>query len=261
MELVLVGTEDCHCHTTHAADGCTHPEEIYEWQSVPCNSGGGSSSSGTSSGGTNNTGAGGGSIGGSNTNENGVATSLTNTDGSLTETQNLINQINGILTGNDSFKINTNLNTLAQFNSVSDFSSFLNNFNNTFSISGYELTNNQNGTKTTKFKGQFTNSMILPVYLNVHVTSKLDDPNTNQNEFSLESVNSFKTGSMPFTNWVQDSYFYNYSGSYTTVTINGHFDFGISIGNLHLTYTESWIVKVFFNNITGNAINMTVTKE
>ena len=40
-ELVYVGTGDCSCHSTHATGGCSHPKDIYEWQSVDCGGGGG----------------------------------------------------------------------------------------------------------------------------------------------------------------------------------------------------------------------------
>ena len=95
VELVYVGTEDCSCHSTHAAGGCTHPEDIYEWQSVDC--GGGSSTGGTNSGsdgsGFDGNSGGGSSSGGGTSTPKPKATSLTNTNGTPTDCNNISEQM------------------------------------------------------------------------------------------------------------------------------------------------------------------------
>lgn len=48
--LERVGQEDCSCHETHAAGGCTHPQDIHEWVEVPCPGGGGGSIGGGGTG-------------------------------------------------------------------------------------------------------------------------------------------------------------------------------------------------------------------
>jgi len=94
VELVYVGTEDCSCHVTHATGGCPHPEDIYEWQSVDC--GGGASTGGTNSGsdgpGFDGTSGGSGSSSGSSSPPK--ATSLTNTNGTPTDCNNISTQMN-----------------------------------------------------------------------------------------------------------------------------------------------------------------------
>ncbi|MBF03751.1 MAG: hypothetical protein CMP76_10695 [Flavobacterium sp.] len=64
FDLVFVRSEDCACHEVHAEGGCTHPEDIYEWQEVECPGGGGSGGSGDGSGTSGGTAGGGGSSGG-----------------------------------------------------------------------------------------------------------------------------------------------------------------------------------------------------
>ena len=104
--------------------------------------------------------------------------------------------------------------------------------------------------------------MIIPVYLNIHVTSILDDSTTlTVNEFELDEVESFESGVTPFLNWSQDSFQYTNTGNVTTVTINGHFDIGITIDGLDITYSDMWIAIVTFDNQTGEAIEMRVIKN
>ncbi len=79
-ELVKVGEEDCSCHDVHAADGCTHPDDVYEWQQVDCGGGGSTGGTDDGSGGSDSTG-GGGSSSGSSDGSDPKATSLTGTDG------------------------------------------------------------------------------------------------------------------------------------------------------------------------------------
>lgn len=169
-----------------------------------------------------------------------------------------------ILLGVDDFIFDDSLTDeeTLDLNSITELEIFINEFENSFTDTEFDLTNNQDGTKTTKFKGKFTNSMILPVYLNIHTTSELDNPNTVfENEFNLEEVVSFETGITPAVEWEQDSYEYSSNGNITTVTINGHFIFGVKIEGINIGYTESWIVIISFNNQTGQAISMSVIKE
>ena len=46
-----------------------------------------------------------------------------------------------------------------------------------------------------KVRTNYGISKILPVYLNVHTTSVLDNPNTTNSEFSLSQINSFYNSS------------------------------------------------------------------
>lgn len=83
FDLVFVRYEDCSCHEVHATGGCTHPNEIYEWQEVACpgtgSGGGGGSGSGT---GTGTGGTGGGSTGSGDGTGGTIPTTLVNSDGS-----------------------------------------------------------------------------------------------------------------------------------------------------------------------------------
>lgn len=148
-------------------------------------------------------------------------------------------------------------NTMIEITSIQLLQNFLNDFNNSFSIDSFDVSNNQNGTKTTKFKGKFSNAMIIPVYINIHVTNVLDNPNTvNVIEFELQEVNSFVSGVNLFLDWEQDSYEYSSSGTTTSVTLNGHFDFGVKLGSAEFGFTEDHDIIVTFNNQTGQAIDM-----
>ncbi|MDC1265618.1 hypothetical protein N8009_02365 [Flavobacteriaceae bacterium] len=96
-ELVYVGTEDCSCHSAHASGGCTHPTDIYEWQSVDCGGGGGSnggSDSGSDGPGFDGSSGGGSSSGGGTSTPKPKATSLMNTNGTPTDCNNISAQIN-----------------------------------------------------------------------------------------------------------------------------------------------------------------------
>lgn len=97
-ELVYVGTEDCSCHSTHAAGGCTHPKEIYEWQTVDCVGGGGGSSGGTGSGsngsGFDGSSGGGGSSSGNSSPPKATSLTLINTNGTPTDCNNISAQMN-----------------------------------------------------------------------------------------------------------------------------------------------------------------------
>jgi len=145
------------------------------------------------------------------------------------------------------------------FNNASDFIDHINDFNNSFVIDNLEVAPGQNGTKVTKFKGKF--NLVIPLYINAHITSILDNSDTtNINEFEIVEVNSFESGITPFIEWTQDSHEHSQTNHLTSVTINGHFTIGIKIGGNILTYTDSWIIIVVYNNQTGEAVTLNVIK-
>ncbi|MGB3607322.1 hypothetical protein [Psychroserpens sp.] len=170
-----------------------------------------------------------------------------------------INNPNSTLTPDNSIDPTTAMH----FDSFENFQDFIDSISYVDSADEFYLYDNQNGTKVTKFKGEFNNSLVIPVYLNVHITSVLNNiSSTFQNEFELDKVNSFISGVTPFTHWEQDSYEYSLNNNITEVTINGHFQFGVVISGFDaLSFTESWIIFVSFNNETGEAIDMTAYKN
>lgn len=175
----------------------------------------------------------------------------------------VVNEMISLATQNGgSFSFNNLIdpNNSLSFESVNDFKNFVNNLENSFIKLPSEITDNQNGVSITKFKGKFDNGMILPVYLNVHTTSVLDNPNTTNSEFSLSQINSFLSGVTLFLNWSQNSYNYSNNGNITTITINGHLIFGIDVEGIPLEYTEQWTITVVLNNQTGEAIDIDASK-
>ena len=143
------------------------------------------------------------------------------------------------------------------FDSVADFENYLDNLENTFSLESTEVIENPDDTKITKFKGKF--DLPIPVYLNVHAKSNLDNILTPEtNEYNLIDVISFETGITPFLEWEQDSYEESISGNIVTIVINGHFNIGIKISGFDVSYSDNYIVTVTLNTETGAAISMNV---
>ncbi|WP_033958578.1 hypothetical protein [Psychroserpens jangbogonensis] len=171
----------------------------------------------------------------------------------------LSNELNQILDENDSFVFDETLdsNETLHFNSVNELDLFLEDFVSSFIQDEFEVSTNSDGTKTTKFKGKFTNGIVIPVYLNAHVTSVLDDPGSLlENEYEIEEVTSFVSGVTPFLEWEQNSYEYITNETTTIVRIDGQFIIGVTIDGFNIGYTEGWIIVVELDNQTGENIDM-----
>ena len=94
FDLVFVRSEDCACHEVHAEGGCTHPEDIYEWQEVECPGGGGSGGSGDGSGSSGGSTGGGGSSSGNSGDET-IPTTPMYPDGTSAAPDFLIDALGG----------------------------------------------------------------------------------------------------------------------------------------------------------------------
>ncbi|TYB69072.1 hypothetical protein ES676_14265 [Bizionia saleffrena] len=163
-------------------------------------------------------------------------------------------QMLDLLLGNASYVFDNSLSDeeTMNFSSISELQAFLNNFENSFINDEFQVENNPDGTKLTKFKGTFQNGLIFPVSINVHVTSVLENPLSIESEFQVLEVVSFDSGYTPFADWEQASYEYSSNGNVTTVNISGYFDFGIAIEGFDIvSFKEQWEVKVKYNNQTG----------
>lgn len=161
--------------------------------------------------------------------------------------------------GSLKIKFNTNVsNNSMVFNNMTDFKNYITNFKNSFIFESAEL-ESVNNTTVTKFKAKF--DIVVPVYLNVHAKSILENPNTVTSEFDLLEVSSFKSGITTFLTWNQDSYGHTVNGHVVEIKLNGHFDIGVKIGELDFTYADSYIIKAKYNNITGNAMSISGTSD
>ncbi|WP_299520369.1 hypothetical protein [Winogradskyella sp.] len=162
---------------------------------------------------------------------------------------------------NYSFQFNNDLSSqnYLNFDSLIEFENFLESFIDSLEVEDISLEDLQDGTKITKFKIKFA---YLPVYLNVHAKSSLDDVATeNLSEFELLEVTSFETGITPFLNWEQDSYEHSIDGNIITVIIHGHFNIGISIEGFDLSYSDSYVLTIMFNTQTGEGISISGTSN
>lgn len=145
------------------------------------------------------------------------------------------------------------------FNNMVDFKNYIVSFKNSITNDGFDLENGPNETKVTKFKAKF--AMAIPVYINVHATSKLENPNTTATEFELLEVSSFKSGITPFLTWNQDSYDHSINGTNVNVNLNGHFDIGVKVGDFDVTYADGYIFHAVYNSVNGTAISFTGNSE
>ncbi|MCU7614114.1 hypothetical protein N0B16_06660 [Chryseobacterium sp. GMJ5] len=161
--------------------------------------------------------------------------------------------------GSPKIIINTNSNSNAlTFNNMEEFKNYIVSFKDSFIPDSSSL-ESINNTNITKFKAKF--DILVPVYLNIHAKSILENPNTYATEFDLLEVNSFKSGISTFLTWNQDSYSHNVDGHVVEINLNGHFDIGVKIGDLDFTYADSYIIKAKYNNITGNAMSISGTPD
>lgn len=169
------------------------------------------------------------------------------------------NMINLAIETSSTFRINTD-SALTSYQDTEEVRTILNNLTESVEQENQEIQENPDGTKVTKFVGRF--NTIIPVSLNFHVKAVLDDVNTVvTNEYSLKSVNSFVTTTPPLLNWVQDSYGETYDSNVATVNLNGHFEIGLKILGIDLTFSQFHLVKLLSNMQTGEAIDMFVTLE
>ena len=140
-----------------------------------------------------------------------------------------------------------------------EFKNFVETLKNPIIFEGSDIESINSNTKITKFKAKF--AMAIPVYLNVHAKSVLENPNTSAIEFDLQEVNSFKSGVSAFLTWNQDSYDHNVTNNVAQINLNGHFDIGVKIGDFDFTYTETYLIKAKYNTVNGNAISISGAAE
>lgn len=144
-------------------------------------------------------------------------------------------------------------------NNMLEFKNFVETLKNPIIFESSDMESINSNTKITKFKAKF--AMAIPVYLNVHAKSVLENPNTNAIEFDLQEVNSFKSGVSAFLTWNQDSYDHNVTNNVAQINLNGHFDIGVKIGDFDFTYTETYLIKAKYNTVNGNAISISGAAE
>lgn len=153
--------------------------------------------------------------------------------------------------------IDGSLDEYMEIETADELFTFIDDLKSTIELEEFTVEDSLNSiedTKVTKFKVGFASAPI--VKFNFHVTSKLDDPNTQESEFELKSLDSFLSQVTVFLKWTQDSYEHSVSGDVVTVNVNGHLDIGVKVGGIPLAYTENYSFELTYNKVTGDAIDI-----
>jgi hypothetical protein len=182
------------------------------------------------------------------------------TDEYIQNIQNfIIDCINFMISNGGNIFFDNDLTNSQEFESFDEFQNFLDGFNNSFNLSDstfeIETQTQPEITKITKFKAKFNNTS-LPIYFNVNIKSKLDNPNTLLNEYELKEVNSYLSGLHPFFNWIPvSSNLETVTDHISHIRLDGYFSYGAEIMGQTFYFNESdWTINLFINNQTGVAI-------
>jgi len=182
-------------------------------------------------------------------------TGISNSDGSVSDVQNIINDLNNILNDGDSFVIDYSLepDEVANFDSVFDFESYLNNLNT--EVTSISLIDSNQNTETYKFDFELDSFLNLNLRANVQI--ELPEPNTDEC-LEVIGVSSLIFGNTSIFQWNQigepdidiqqdnDIVRINFQGTLTT---------GIKVEGWPFKVTRIYTIQVDFNYSNSNPIS------
>ncbi len=256
-ELVYIGQEDCSCHDIHGANGCTHPNDIFEWQEVDCVGGGNGTSGNTGNPSGNPSGGNPGSTGGNST-PNPKATSLTNPDGSTSSAQNVIDALNLLLGEGDSFEFDGSLTSseTLNFDNVAEFEEFLNSVPDYYSPS-HSSTLESNGTVQ---RDNINFDFNVPLFsYGVEMVVEKEVPELNTCDcIEIIDVSTNLYGNTTFISYEESGdYWTEISTAANTikVSIKGILTTKVTIAGFPFKISRIYTFYVLYNYSTGNIID------
>jgi len=140
-------------------------------------------------------------------------------------------------------------NNSLSFNSFNEFEQHKNNV----ILENGDVIQNSDGTHSTSFKVKKS----LYTFINIIINQNLEDPNTTNQEYVVNNVNTSLSGVTLGASWEQISYDYTIFNNTVVIDLYGALNYDLFIQGIGTVYTEFVHYQMIVDLNTGQAISIT----